>query len=51
MTLWKMRSKAPRKPSLPARAAGQARAQLRDERDGKADLKWSGGTGRLVNRR
>ena len=30
---------------LPARSAGQARAQLRDKErgDGKADLKWSGG--------
>jgi DNA replication protein DnaC len=48
MTLWKMRSKASRKPSLPSRSAGQARAQLRPDRsaergDGKADLKWSGG--------
>ena len=45
MTLWKMRSKAVRKPSLPARSAGQARAQLRqgERGDGKADLKWSGG--------
>jgi len=42
MTLWKMRPKAARRPSLPNRSAGQARAQLR-ERDGKADLKWSGG--------
>ena len=44
MTLWKMRNKASRRASLPARAGGQARAQLRtQERDGKADLKWSGG--------
>ena len=42
MTLWKMRPKGARRPSLPSRSAGQARAQLR-ERDGKADLKWSGG--------
>lgn len=42
ITLWKMRSKAARKPSLPSRSTGQARAQIR-ERDGKADLKWSGG--------
>jgi DNA replication protein DnaC len=41
MTLWKMRPKA-RKPPLPGRTGGQARAQLR-ERDGRADLKWSGG--------
>jgi DNA replication protein DnaC len=42
ITLWKLRTKASRKTTLPARAAGQARAQMR-ERDGKADLKWSGG--------
>jgi DNA replication protein DnaC len=40
--LWKLRSKASRKTTLPSRAAGQARAQIR-QRDGKADLKWSGG--------
>ena len=40
--LWKLRSKASRKTTLPSRAAGQTRAQIR-ERDGKADLKWSGG--------
>jgi DNA replication protein DnaC len=41
ITLWKMRKKS----SLPARARGQARAQLREPgvRDGKADLKWPGG--------
>ena len=40
ITLWKMRKKV-----LPARARGQARAQLREPaaRDGKADLKWPGG--------
>src|SRR5688572_10163444 len=45
LTLWKTRNKASRKPSLPTRTGGQARAQLRaNERgDGKADLKWSGG--------
>jgi DNA replication protein DnaC len=48
VALWKTRSKASRKPSLPSRSAGQARAQLRGDRsaergDGKADLKWSGG--------
>ena len=44
ITMSKMRSKAARKPSLPSRSAGQARAQLRErEKDGKADLKWSGG--------
>lgn len=42
VTLWKLRTKASRKASLPSRSAGQARAQIR-ERDGKADLKWSGG--------
>jgi DNA replication protein DnaC len=42
ITMSKMRSKAARKPSLPPRSSGQARAQIR-ERDGKADLKWSGG--------
>jgi DNA replication protein DnaC len=40
--LSKLRSKASRKTTLPARAAGQARAQIRG-RDGKADLRWSGG--------
>lgn len=40
--LSKMRSKASRKTALPSRAAGQARSQIRG-RDGKADLKWSGG--------
>jgi len=45
LTLWKTRNKASRKPSLPARTAGQARAQIRasEKGDGKADLKWSGG--------
>jgi len=42
VTLWKLRTKASRKATLPTRSAGQARAQMR-ERDGKADLKWSGG--------
>ena len=45
VTLWKLRTKASRKASLPSRSAGQARVQLRD-RDGKGDrgdLKWSGG--------
>ena len=42
VTMSKLRSKAARKPSLPSRTAGQARAQLR-EKDGKGDLKWSGG--------
>ena len=40
--LWKHRSTQPRKTTLPSRSSGQARAQIR-ERDGKADLKWSGG--------
>ena len=44
MTMWKLRSKAARKPSLPSRTGGQARAQLKTrERDGRADLKWPGG--------
>ena len=42
VTLWKLRTKASRKTALPSRVAGQARAQIR-ERDGRADLKWSGG--------
>jgi DNA replication protein DnaC len=45
ITMSKLRSKAARKPSLPSRSAGQARAELRQRErgDGKADLKWSGG--------
>jgi DNA replication protein DnaC len=46
ITLWKMRNKAARRASLPARSGGQARAHLKDrdrERDAKTDLKWSGG--------
>jgi DNA replication protein DnaC len=46
ITLWKTRSKAARKPSLPSRTAGQARAQLRErdkDKDKGRDLKWSGG--------
>jgi DNA replication protein DnaC len=39
--LWKMRPRPGRRP-LPAKTGGQARAQIR-ERDGKGDLKWSGG--------
>jgi DNA replication protein DnaC len=42
INLSKLRSKAARRPSLPSRSAGQARAQIR-EKDGKGDLKWSGG--------
>src|SRR5688572_31105821 len=38
----KMRGRAGRRPGVPARSGGQARAQLR-EQDVKADLKWSGG--------
>jgi DNA replication protein DnaC len=43
--LAKTRSKAARKPTLPPRSTGPARAQLRErERDSRgADLKWSGG--------
>jgi DNA replication protein DnaC len=42
---WKMRSKSARRPSLPSRAQGQARAAIsgREPRDTKADLKWPGG--------
>ena len=46
ITLWKLRTKASRRTALPARSAGQARAQMRDREgkpDHKADLKWSGG--------
>lgn len=45
ITLWKLRTKASRKTSLPSRSAGQARAQLRDrdKPDTRTDLKWSGG--------
>jgi len=45
ITMWKLRNRASRKPSLPSRTSGQARAQLRQprERDGKAELKWPGG--------
>jgi DNA replication protein DnaC len=41
VTLWKMRKKT----SLPSpgRTGRQARAQLRDPRDDRADLKWPGG--------
>jgi DNA replication protein DnaC len=44
LTMWKMRGKPPatRRAALPPRTTGQVRAQLR-EKDGKADLKWSGG--------
>jgi DNA replication protein DnaC len=42
INLSKLRSKAARRPTLPSRSAGQARAQIR-EKDGKGDLKWSGG--------
>ena len=44
VTLWKLRTKASRKASLPARSTGQARVQLRDRDKGdRPDLKWSGG--------
>jgi DNA replication protein DnaC len=42
VTMSKLRTKVARKPSLPSRSTGQARAQLR-EKDGRGDLKWSGG--------
>jgi len=38
----KIRGRAARRPGVPARSGGQARAQPRDQ-DVKADLKWSGG--------
>ena len=42
--LSKLRARHSRRSGLPARAGGQARASFtRDPRDGKADLKWSGG--------
>ncbi len=44
MTMWKLRNKAERKPSLPARASGQVKAQLKDKQQDKSvELKWSGG--------
>jgi DNA replication protein DnaC len=44
LTMWKLRSKTMRKPVLPVRTTGQAKAQLGDKvRDKAADLKWSGG--------
>jgi DNA replication protein DnaC len=47
LTLWKLRNKAVRRPSLPTRTTGQARAQLKTPiargGDGKGDLKWPGG--------
>jgi DNA replication protein DnaC len=44
MTMWKLRTRPSGKRPLPAKTSGQARAQLRErERDGKGDLKWSGG--------
>ena len=45
ITLWKLRTKASRKASLPSRSTGQARANLRerDKPDARTDLKWSGG--------
>jgi DNA replication protein DnaC len=46
VTLWKLRTKASRKATMPSRSQGQARAQLRDrdpKPDSRTDLKWSGG--------
>jgi DNA replication protein DnaC len=43
VTMSKMRSKASRKPTLPSRASGQVRAQLKDREGKSPDLKWSGG--------
>lgn len=44
MTLWKMRPRITKR-ALPSKSGGQARAHLRDRdvRDGRVDLKWSGG--------
>jgi DNA replication protein DnaC len=39
----KMRSRASRKPTLPGRSGGQARAQMKDPGGRSPDLKWSGG--------
>ncbi len=49
ITLWKMRNKASRKPSLPARTGGQARAQLRagERGDGKGGPEVERGPGRI----
>jgi DNA replication protein DnaC len=42
--LSKLRARHNKRSALPTRAGGQARASFtRDPRDGKADLKWSGG--------
>jgi DNA replication protein DnaC len=46
LTMWKMRSKVARRPSLPGRSSGQVRAQLRPTRDqaaDRSDLRWAGG--------
>ena len=40
--MWKLRSKSTSLPT-PGRTGRQARAQLREPREGQADLKWSGG--------
>ena len=45
LTMAKMRSKASRKPTLPSRSGGQARAQMRAREGQSAELKWSGGRG------
>jgi DNA replication protein DnaC len=45
LTLSKMRSKASRKPTLPSRSGGQARAHVRAREGPAAELKWSGGKG------
>ena len=42
MGLWKVREKTMRRPGVPGRTGGQARAQLRG-RGADTDLKWSGG--------
>jgi DNA replication protein DnaC len=43
LTLAKMRSRASRKPTLPSRASGQVRAQMKEREAKSPDLKWSGG--------
>jgi DNA replication protein DnaC len=42
VTMWKMRRGVSKRPTLPGRVSGQARARL-DPPDDRADLKWTGG--------
>jgi DNA replication protein DnaC len=44
LTLWKHRRK-PQKRGLPARSGNPARAQIREPRDVRGELKWPGGKG------